>query len=50
LSKRIKSYFPQEALEQTFVPFAGKPIQLPHKVTAPSAECLRYHRESVFSG
>jgi predicted restriction endonuclease len=50
LSKRIKSYFPQEALEQNFVPFAGKPIELPQKVTEPSANCLTYHRDNVFSG
>jgi predicted restriction endonuclease len=49
LSKRIKSYFPQEALEQNFVPFAGKPIQLPQKVAEPSANCLAYHRVTVFS-
>jgi predicted restriction endonuclease len=50
LSKRIKSYFPQNALEQNFVPYAGKPIQLPQKVAEPSGEFLAYHRESVFSG
>jgi hypothetical protein len=50
LSKRIKSYFPQGALEQCFVPYAGKSIQLPQKVAEPSGECLAYHRESVFSG
>lgn len=48
LSKRLKGYFPQHALEVNFVPFAGQPIRLPDKLAEPHAEFLAYHRESIF--
>jgi putative restriction endonuclease len=48
LSKRLKSYFPQAALEQSFVPFEGKPIRLPEKIAEPDPTLLRYHREKIF--
>lgn len=48
LSKRLRSYFPQPALEQSFVPFAGQPIRLPEKLAEPDGDFLRYHREEVF--
>lgn len=48
LSKRLKSFFPQVTLEQNFVPFEGKPIELPQKLAEPNAEFLRYHRETIF--
>jgi len=48
LSKRLRSFFPQRALEQNFVPFEGQPIRLPEKLTEPDADCLRYHRDEVF--
>ncbi len=48
LSKRLKSFFPQVTLEQNFVPFEGKPIDLPHKLAEPNPEFLRYHREEIF--
>jgi putative restriction endonuclease len=50
LGKGIRAYFPQPVLEQNFVPFEGKPIQLPQKLAEPSAPFLAYHRQSVFSG
>src|SRR6185437_1668443 len=50
VGKHIKNHFPQPALEQNFVPFEGKRIDLPQKLAEPSAQCLAYHRESVFSG
>lgn len=50
LGKSLKSYFPQPALEQNFVPFEGKQIELPTKLAEPNAEFLAYHRESIFSG
>lgn len=50
LGKRLKSYFPQRALEQNFVPFEGNPIEMPQKLAEPSTPFLAYHRESVFSG
>ncbi len=48
LSKRLKSYLPQLALEQSFVPFEGKPIRLPWKIAVPDLTLLRYHREKIF--
>ncbi|HAF21651.1 MAG TPA: restriction endonuclease [Blastocatellia bacterium] len=49
LSKRLKSYFPQAALEQSFVPFEGKPIRLPEKIAEPDPTFLRHHREVIFN-
>lgn len=48
LSKRLKCFFPQPALEQNFVPFEGQPIRLPVKLAEPSSDFLRFHREAVF--
>lgn len=48
LSKRLRKFFPQPALEQNFVPFEGKPIRLPDKLAEPDSEFLRYHREVLF--
>jgi putative restriction endonuclease len=48
LSKRLKSYFPQVALEQSFVPFEGKPIRLPEKIVLPDPEFLQHHRRWIF--
>ncbi len=48
LSKRLRSFFPQPALEQNFVPFAGQPIRLPEKLAEPDADFLRFHREEIF--
>jgi putative restriction endonuclease len=48
LSKRLRSYFPEPALEQNFVPFEGKSIRLPEKLAEPDGEFLEFHRESVF--
>lgn len=48
LSKRLRKFFPQPALEQNFVPFEGNRIRLPDKLAEPDLEFLRYHREVVF--
>jgi putative restriction endonuclease len=48
LSKRLMAYFPQAALEQSFVPFEGQPIRLPGKIAEPDSALLRYHRETIF--
>ena len=48
LSKRLIGYFPQAALEQSFVPFEGKPIRLPEKIAEPDPAFLRHHREVIF--
>jgi len=49
LSKRLKSYFPQPALEQNFIPFEGQPIRLPEKLAEPDPDFLSYHRTSIFN-
>lgn len=50
LSKRLKDYFPQPALEQTFVPFEGQRIRLPDQLAEPATEFLAYHRMKLFVG
>src|SRR5438445_4513226 len=40
LSKRLRGFFPQPTLEQNFVPFGGKPIRLPEKLSEPDSEFL----------
>jgi putative restriction endonuclease len=49
LSARLKSHFPQPALEQNFVPYAGQPIQMPDKLAEPAAEFLEYHWQEIFT-
>lgn len=48
LSKRLRSFFPQPALEQNFVPVEGKPIRLPEKLGEPDLDFIRFHREEIF--
>lgn len=48
LSKRLKHFFPQPALERNFSPFERQPIRLPDKLAEPDPEFLCYHREKVF--
>jgi putative restriction endonuclease len=48
LSGKLRGFFPQETLEQNFVPFAGRSIRLPEKVAEPDADFLRFHREVIF--
>lgn len=48
LSKQLKGYFPQNALEQNFVAYDGLPIRMPEKLAEPAPEFLNYHRRSVF--
>lgn len=48
LSKRLRGFFPQRALEQNFVPFEGQPIRLPEKLAEPDGGFLRYHRDEIF--
>jgi putative restriction endonuclease len=49
LSKRLRSFFPQPALEQNFVPFEGKPIRLPDKLAEPDPIFLEFHRTNIFA-
>jgi putative restriction endonuclease len=48
LGKKLRSYFPQPALEQNFLPYAGQPIRLPGKVAEPDKAFMTYHRETIF--
>jgi hypothetical protein len=48
LSRHLRSFFPQPALEQNFLPFEGKPIRMPEKLAEPDKDFLQYHREKVF--
>jgi putative restriction endonuclease len=48
LSKRLRAYFPQSALEENFVPYEGIAIRLPERLAEPSPDFIRYHREVVF--
>jgi predicted restriction endonuclease len=48
LSKSLRHFLPQPALEQNFVSYEGKPIRLPDKLAEPDPEFLSYHRERVF--
>ena len=48
LSDRLRSYMPQRALEENFVPYEGVAIRLPDRLAEPSTEFIRYHREFVF--
>ena len=48
LSRKLRSYFPQPALEQNFVQFEGKPIRLPEKLAEPDADFIRFHRDEIF--
>jgi putative restriction endonuclease len=48
LSRHLRSFFPQPALEQNFLSFEGRPIRLPEKLAEPNPEFLRFHREKIF--
>jgi putative restriction endonuclease len=48
LSRRLRAFFPQSALEQSFAQFEGRPIRLPEKLAEPADEFLRHHRENIF--
>ncbi len=50
LSQRLRSFLPQSALEQNFIPFEGRSIRLPEKLSEPSQEFLYYHRKKIFMG
>jgi putative restriction endonuclease len=48
LSKRLRDYFPQSALEENFIPYKGVAIRLPERLAEPSPAFIRYHRETIF--
>ena len=48
LSKRLRSFFPQSALEQNFLPHEGVIIRFPERLADPSGDFMRYHRENIF--
>jgi len=48
LSKHLRHFFPNPALEQNFSPYEGTAIRLPDKLAEPDDTFLEYHREHVF--
>jgi len=48
LSKLLRNYFPQPALEQNFAKYEGRAICLPEKLAEPNPAFLRYHYEHIF--
>jgi putative restriction endonuclease len=48
LSKQLRKFFPQPALEVNFVPFEGARIRLPDKLAEPEASFLSFHRDEIF--
>ena len=48
LSRDLRSYFPQKALEDNFVPYEGKKIASAEKLAEPDPAFLDYHREAIF--
>jgi hypothetical protein len=48
LSKRLRAYFPQAALESDFVPYGGGDDPSPERLAEPLPDFLRYHREVIF--
>jgi hypothetical protein len=48
LSTQLKDYFPQPALEQSFLPFEAQQIKLPDKIAEPSQAFLQHHRREIF--
>lgn len=49
LSKRLRSYLPQQSLFHNFVAFEGKVIDPPEKLAEPDEDFLMYHRTKIFS-
>ncbi len=49
LSKKLESYFPDDALEKNFEAFRGKRICETEKLSEPNREFLKYHRNEIFS-
>jgi putative restriction endonuclease len=47
LSKTIKRFFQQPALEQNFAPYEGQRISMPTKLAEPDPVFLSFHRERV---
>jgi hypothetical protein len=48
LSKHLRDYLPQQALQECFVRFEGQRIRLPDKLAEPDPACLAHHREHIF--
>ena len=49
LSKRLRSYLPQQSLNNNFVAFEGKVIDPPEKLAEPDEAFLSYHRTEIFT-
>lgn len=48
LSRRLRGFLPQPALEVNFNRFSGQPIRLPEKVAEPDEAFLCFHREHIY--
>lgn len=48
LSRHLRKYFPQPALEQNFATYEGQRINRPAQLAEPDAGFLKFHREHVF--
>jgi predicted restriction endonuclease len=48
LSKQLRKYFPQTALEQNFAAYEGRPISKPEQLAEPDPALLKIHRETIF--
>ena len=46
VGKRLKEFLPDVALEQNFLAYEGKPLQMPDKFL-PDVEFMRWHRETA---
>lgn len=48
LSRQLRQYFPQPALEQNFAAYEGQAINKPAQLAEPDAAFLKFHREEIF--
>lgn len=48
LSRKLRSFLPQPALEHNFVQYEGQPIRMPDMIAEPDSAFMSFHRESIF--
>ncbi|MCW6038602.1 HNH endonuclease [Spirulina subsalsa FACHB-351] len=47
ISSRLRNFLPHKTLQDNFLDYQNKPLQLPHKFL-PSSEFLQYHRTHIY--
>lgn len=47
-SNALRDHFADATIAQHFKAYEGKPLTFPAEAAGPKAECLEYHRVSVF--